>query len=62
MYMNPQWTERSLAEDINDLIGRIDGMGRPSDRPSKHALSFLKEMVRSKRQQLARLRRNMKIA
>jgi hypothetical protein len=62
MYLNVQWTERSLAEDINELIGRIDGMGHPSDRPSKHALSFLKEMVRSKRQQLARLRRSINLA
>lgn len=59
MYMNPQWTERTLAEEISTLISRIDSMGRPSDRKTKHALSFLKQMVRTKRMQLTALRRSI---
>lgn len=56
MYMNPQWTERSLCQDIQALSARIEALGNPSDRPAKHALSFLKQMVRAKREQLERLR------
>ena len=56
--MNPQWTARTLAEEISALIDRIDSMGRPRDRKSKHALSFLKQMVRTKRMQLQALKRN----
>jgi hypothetical protein len=57
MYMNPQWAERTLVEETQNLLGRIDDMGRPRDRPAKHALSFLKQMVRAKREQLASLKR-----
>lgn len=57
MYMNPQWTENSLTDEIQGLNARIDQIGRPCDRPGKHALSFLKQMLRAKREQLAVLRR-----
>lgn len=56
MYMNPQRTETSLSDEIQELLDRIESMGVPRDRKTKHAESFLKQMVKTKRAQLASLR------
>jgi hypothetical protein len=56
MYMNPQWSERSLTDEISDLMQRIKQLGQPSDRQGKHTVSYLKQMVKSKRDKLAILR------
>ena len=55
MYMNPQWTERSLMEEIQALGARIEELRDARDRKSKHTVSFLKQMARAKREQLATL-------
>ncbi|MBT6277586.1 MAG: hypothetical protein HOI95_26060 [Chromatiales bacterium] len=60
MYMNPQWTERSLLDDIQALLSRLEGLAEASDRASKHSASFLKQMVKAKRDQLATLRHQRK--
>ena len=56
MYMNPQWSERTLKDQITDLITRIEKIGEPADRKGKHAISYLKQMVKAKREKLATLR------
>ena len=58
MYMNAQWSERTLLDEIKDLAARIESLGDPQDRQSKHTLSYLKQMVKAKREKLATLRYN----
>ncbi|NKC13485.1 MAG: hypothetical protein GKR94_15215 [Gammaproteobacteria bacterium] len=59
MYLNAQWSERSLVDDIQSLVMRIEAIGIPRDRKGKHTISFLKQMVRTKRDQLALLRHQL---
>ncbi|MEM7407824.1 MAG: hypothetical protein AAF458_21210 [Pseudomonadota bacterium] len=56
MYMNQQWSERTLLDEIQALIARIDKIGDPKDRQGKHTVSYLKQMVKAKREKLAALR------
>ena len=56
MYVNPQWSEQSLTDEIKELVERIDGLGDPQDRKGKHTVSYLKQMVKSKKEKLAELR------
>jgi hypothetical protein len=56
MYMNPQWSERSLTDEIRDLVARIEKLGDPQDRKGKHTVSYLKQMVKAKREKLAALK------
>ena len=58
MYMNAQWSETSLLDEIKDLAGRIESLGSPQDQQGKHTLSYLKQMVKAKREKLATLRYN----
>ena len=62
MYMNPEWTERSLLDEIRDLAVRIDSLANCKDRKSKHTVSFLKQMAKSKEDQLATLRHRIAAA
>ena len=56
MYVNPQWSEQSLTDEIKELVERIDELGDPQGRKGKHTVSFLKQMVKSKKEKLAELR------
>ena len=56
MYMNAQWSETSLLDEIKQLAARIESLGDPQDRQGKHTLSYLKQMVKAKREKLATLR------
>ena len=56
MFMNPQWSERSLVDEIKALAARIEKLGDPQDRQGKHTLSYLKQLVKAKREKLATLR------
>ena len=56
MYINPLWSERSLTDEIKELVARIDELGDPNDRKGKHTVSYLKQLVKSKKEKLAELR------
>jgi hypothetical protein len=58
MHIKAQWSETSLLDEIKALAGKIESLGSPQDRQSKHTLSYLKQMVKAKRDKLATLRYN----
>ena len=51
-----RWTENRLREEIENLGDKITRVAKQEDRRSRHAVSYMRQLLKDKQDRLALLR------